>query len=226
MSESKNPLAAFFLNFLIWGLGYLYVGERVRVGWVLLILEFTLLGLVYNLLNFVFGVSFRFPSIILLTVGLILASDAYRLAKRKSSQQISTLVQPELRHILSIAAGVTFFTFIMAILSFLRPEDRMVQIFLVLGVPTVSGFIAGLSSQGKVDDGAKLGGITGFLNPIALMFTIGFVSQPSGGGLGVLSLLSYTLITGLIGGVISAFLIDRRNQRRKTRFQPTDAQVF
>jgi len=43
--ENKKPWLAALLNFIIWGLGYLYVGERKNFGILLVIGEILLIGL-------------------------------------------------------------------------------------------------------------------------------------------------------------------------------------
>ena len=77
----KRPWLAALLNFLIWGLGYFYVGRRRVRGIILFMIQLFIIGafsLNQNDLKTVFeSLSYSFLTII---VSLYLSFDAYRLA--------------------------------------------------------------------------------------------------------------------------------------------------
>lgn len=77
--EMKKPWVAALLNFLIAGLGYLYVGKRVGFGVGLVLWEVTFLGLsATNELS-----AIELLSMIML--GLIFAYDGYATAKEANA---------------------------------------------------------------------------------------------------------------------------------------------
>ncbi len=71
----KNPTLAAILNFIIWGVGYIYLGKKLNFAIILVIAEMVFVGS-----------AFIEPWPTLLTVGLLVASiafayDAYKEAK-------------------------------------------------------------------------------------------------------------------------------------------------
>jgi len=84
--SNKNPFIAAVINFLFWGLGYVYFGKRIIFG------HLVFLGFFFVHLPLFYGVNWlEIPGIFTLTghlvISLAFALDIIELAKVKNSQE-------------------------------------------------------------------------------------------------------------------------------------------
>ena len=77
LMTKKNPWLAAVLNFLLYGLGYIYNGKRIGIG-ILLLAADIILSSIYLV---IFSVELAVTALPLLLIGLALAWDAYREAQ-------------------------------------------------------------------------------------------------------------------------------------------------
>ncbi len=77
--RKKNPWIAAILNFILYGLGYLYLGKRRALGGGLLVSDVILS--IFLLGSQLPGTTFAGLTVGFLIMGLALAYDAYREAK-------------------------------------------------------------------------------------------------------------------------------------------------
>ncbi|MBI4174293.1 MAG: hypothetical protein HY517_01500 [Candidatus Aenigmarchaeota archaeon] len=79
----KNPWLAAVLNFLLYGLGYIYNGKRVGLGILLLVADLVM-GFIYMVMLSVELLVFAFP-LLLMAVGF--AYDGYKEAEEISRKK-------------------------------------------------------------------------------------------------------------------------------------------
>ncbi|MBI5803178.1 hypothetical protein HY448_00650 [Candidatus Pacearchaeota archaeon] len=79
--QKKSPWLAAILNFLLFGLGYIYVGKRVAFGIGLIIATIIYTGLTWNYeytwVDLMFGVA----------IGLLFAYDGYKTAEEVNKKR-------------------------------------------------------------------------------------------------------------------------------------------
>jgi hypothetical protein len=80
--KKKNPFAAAMLNFFLNGLGYVYNGNRVLFGTLLIFCELGMLAIYYNdFLKFSAGIIFK-PFYVMVLMSVAFAVDGYNEARR------------------------------------------------------------------------------------------------------------------------------------------------
>jgi len=79
MMNARSPAVAAVLNFILWGLGYCYIGGSpwLGLGIVLIIVEFVLMGALFFIMCLTYG-------LVPLLIGILLAWHASEVAKRRN----------------------------------------------------------------------------------------------------------------------------------------------
>jgi uncharacterized protein YacL len=79
--KSKNPLIAAILNFILYGLGYVYAGKRVGFG----------IGLLLTSVLLYWGISFNDLPVVVwidsIIISFLLAYDGYRTAEEVNQEK-------------------------------------------------------------------------------------------------------------------------------------------
>ncbi|MBM3229784.1 hypothetical protein FJZ26_05100 [Candidatus Parvarchaeota archaeon] len=83
--ESKNPWLAAALNFILYGLGYIYAGKRVYFGIGLVITDMIWIGLIF--LEYAAGVNQALLSLSVgsILLGIMFAYDGYNTVQESNS---------------------------------------------------------------------------------------------------------------------------------------------
>lgn len=82
LGHKKNPMVAAFLNFLLNGLGYVYNGNRVFLGSLLIFSELGMAAIYYNNIMQLFS-GIVFPAFyVMLLMSFAFAVDGYNEAKK------------------------------------------------------------------------------------------------------------------------------------------------